>query len=101
MPPLDKVPATNDPTHLLLIGDTKMGKSTYAAQCAIDGFKLIYVDSDNGISALRYEINRVKPAAMSNVMYFRTDHPAEFLKLFMDSGIFRWNLTQDRMFSSG
>ena len=101
MPQLDQVPTEHNPTHLLLIGDTKMGKSTYAAQCALDGFKIIYIDSDNGLSAMMYEINRVNPAAMKNVMYYRTDHPAEFLKLFMESGIFRWNLTQDKMFSSG
>lgn len=102
MPPLDKVPESHDPTHLMLVADTKMGKSTYAAECVLDGFTVIYVDSDNGISALRHRLKQAgKPEAMSRVMYFRTDHPCQFLDELLTKGIFRWNQTQDCTFSSG
>lgn len=100
MPLLSEVPKEYDPTHLLLIGDTKMGKSTYAAQCARDGFHLLYVDSDNGISALRNALG-TDEAAMKRIQYIRTNSPCDFLTEFFDSPVFRWNLTQDKKFSSG
>lgn len=76
--------------HLLLIGDTKAGKSTYAAEAAIDGFHLIYFDSDNGLSALLHTIDKVTDPAQnklikSRVNYFRMTHPKKFFQLFFRS----------------
>jgi hypothetical protein len=84
MSTLDQVPATSDPVHEILIGDSKTGKSTYAAQAAIDGFTLIYVDSDNGISALRNAL-RDYPEAQKRVHYFSVSKPVEFITKFLQS----------------
>lgn len=97
---LDQIPAENDPTHLLLIADTKLGKSTYAAQCAIDGFHLIYIDSDNGISALRHAL-KDHPGSMERVVLIPTNYPSTLIKDLFESSIFRWNRTKDKKFSSG
>lgn len=87
------------PTHLLLIGDTKMGKSTYAAQAALDGFLVIYIDADNGLSALQRMVPKGHEAR-SRILYFGTKKPYTFVDSFLDSGVFRWNLTQDAVYSS-
>lgn len=92
MPTLDQIPAKTDPVHLMLVGDTKSGKSTYAAQAAIDGFTLLYIDADNGISALRHAFVK-HPEAMSRVHYFSTSRPAKLLKGILRSTTkspFRW-----------
>lgn len=88
-----------NPIHLLLIGDSKVGKSTYAAAAAKAGFTLLYLDSDNGISALHHHL-KDDPAALARVHYIRTDRPAAFMLEFVDSSpIFRWNKTQDMKYS--
>lgn len=97
---MDDLPQEANPTHLLLIADTKMGKSTYAAQCAIDGFHLLYIDSDNGVSALDHAL-KDNVEARRRVVTIRTEKPATFLTELMTRGIFRWNRTQDKVFSSG
>lgn len=101
MTTLDMLPQeAPDPIHQLLIADSKLGKSTYAAQAAKDGFTLLYIDSDNGLSALRKHLAGDK-AAMSRVYYIRTSHPAAFLEELINSQkVMRWNLTADTMFSS-
>src|SRR6478736_2250529 len=80
----DDMPATEDPVHLLAIADSKAGKSTYAAQAALDGFKVIYVDSDNGRSALRWVL-KDSPEARKRVFVLPTERPATFLKQFLRS----------------
>ncbi len=98
MATLDMIPAHEDPVHLLLIADSKAGKSTYAAQAAIDGFTLVYIDSDNGISALRNAL-KDKPEAMKRVNYFHTERPVDFLRGFLRSSTnvpFRWVPTMDK-----
>lgn len=97
---LSDIPAELDPTHLLMIGQTKMGKSTYAADAVLAGWPMIYIDSDNGISALRRSLKENKEA-MGRVMYIGTEKPCEFIEGFLNNIVFRWNLTQDREYSSG
>lgn len=90
---LDEVPAGKDPVHLLAIGDSKVGKSVYAAQAAIDGFNVVYIDADNGLSALRYMLEK-HPEAKKRVHYFPTTRPVDFVKGFLRStekAPFRWN----------
>lgn len=100
MQTLDQIPAQWDPTHLLLLGDTKMGKSTYVAQAALDGHTILYVDSDNGISALRRLLgNNVE--AMRRVIYIPTKNPCGFLDGLLTESVFRWNIGEDKKFSSG
>lgn len=99
MPRLDQVPEEYDNAHVLIVGDSKAGKSTYLAQAVLDGFKVILVDSDNGLSALRYALKIARREhLMSNVMYYRTNSPADFILDMFQSSIFRWNMTQDRKF---
>lgn len=96
---LNEIPAELDPTHLLLIGQTKAGKSTYSAQAVLDGWPMVYIDSDNGLSALRRAM-KGNEAAMSRVMYIGTEKPCEFLEGFLDNPVYRWNLTQDREYAA-
>lgn len=86
-------------THLLGVGMTKSGKSTYVAQAVKDGHTVIYIDSDNGISAIKRLIPKGDPAR-ERILYFRTDSPWKFVHELLTAGIFRWNLTKDGVFSS-
>ena len=87
---LNEVKLDQSVVHLLLVGDTKAGKSTYAAEAAIDGFNLIYFDSDNGLSALLHAIDKVADPAKrteikDRVNYFRITHPKKFFQVFFRS----------------
>lgn len=96
---LSDIPATADPVHLLLLGETKLGKSTYVAQMIEDGYFVVYVDADNGISAVRHHL-RNKPHLLQNVLYYKTENPYKFVDGFLSDGMFRWNLTTDAKFAS-
>lgn len=99
MATLDQVEAHSDPIHLLLIADTKVGKSTYAAQAAIDGFTVVYLDADNGISALRNAC-KGNAEALKRIHYFSTSRPMTFLTNFMRSkegATFRWLPKQNKL----
>lgn len=101
MPTLDDMPAQEDPVHLLLIADSKVGKSTYAAQAFIDGFCGIYVDSDNGVSALRNALKN-HPEARKRVHVFNTNRPVDFMKGLLRSTTnypFRWMPELDRQWA--
>lgn len=98
---LDDMPAGEDPVHLLLIADSKAGKSVYAAQAAIDGFNVVYVDSDNGASALRYSL-KDKPEARKRVFYLPTSRPMTFLTNFLRSTVtrpFMWLPDRNQLWS--
>lgn len=84
----DDMPAMDDPVHLLAIADSKAGKSVYAAQAAIDGFNVIYVDADNGASALRFML-KDKPDAKKRVFYLPTSRPMTFLTNFLRSTLIK------------
>lgn len=99
MTKMDQIPATSDPWHLALIAQTKMGKSTYCADAAAVGWPMIYLDSDNGISALRHAL-RDRPEVMSRIFYFRTETPCVFLEKFVSERVFRWNLDADEWFEA-
>lgn len=93
MATLDELPASEDPVHLLLIADTKAGKSTYAAQAALAGFTMVYFDSDNGKSALMNTLQK-DIEAMRRVHYFNIENPKEFWYHFLRSttkASLRWN----------
>jgi hypothetical protein len=97
----DDMPAIDDPVHLLLIADSKAGKSVYAAQAAIDGFNMIYIDSDNGASALRYALEG-KPEAKKRVFYIPTTRPSTFLTNFLRSTLlkpFNWMPDRNQLWS--
>jgi len=84
--------------HLLLIAPTKMGKSTYAAQAVLDGFNVIYVDADNGLSALRHHLRNDR-AAWERVNYFSPRAPLAFVHRLLksnDSNPLVWSPTEDK-----
>lgn len=84
MPTLDETPDGEDPVRLLIVGDSKSGKSTYAAEAAKAGFNVIYGDSDNGLSALKYAL-RDDQAAQKRVHYLGIKHPTNFWRGFLRS----------------
>lgn len=93
MPTLDQLDPTESPVHLLLVAPSKYGKSVYAAQAAIDGFTVIYIDSDNGRSALDYALAKF-PEAKKRVHYLGVTRPQRFLTAFLRSNALKpliWN----------
>jgi len=91
--------STPDPVHLLLIAKSKVGKSTYVAQAAKDGMTVLYLDADNGLSAIRHHL-KDNVAAQKRVHYIPTTHPAAFLTAFLSARrYFEWNLTKDEKYS--
>ena len=88
-----------NPTHLLLVGPSKIGKTDYVADLILDGYTVIYVDADNGLMTLHKRVKN-NPEAMSRVHYLRTTKPYEVcIDLFGGKAMFRWNTTQDKLFS--
>ncbi len=91
MPNIDDLPEGQEPVHLLLIGDSKTGKSTYTIDALVAGFNVVYFDSDNGLSAARYVINQITDPALRAVVkarfhYFQcTKNPDDFLRQFLKS----------------
>jgi len=58
-------------TKLLLIGDSKSGKTGSLASLALKGYKLRILDYDNGLDPLAQVLRRTDPKALENVE-FRT-----------------------------
>lgn len=89
MPILGKDSKVPSAVHLLLIGDSKAGKSTYMAEAAISGFNLIYIDVDNGLSALVARINKEpeseREAILNRINYFAPKNPITFVQHFLKS----------------
>ena len=89
-----------NPTHLLLVGPSKIGKTDFVADMVLDGFTVIYIDADNGLVTL---LKRIKhdAAAMSRVHYVRTGEIFDFLvNFFGPRKVLRWNTTQDKLYTS-
>lgn len=86
-------------THLLLCGPSKTGKTRYIANLVLDGFTVLYVDNDNGLSTLRACLEH-NPAALARVHYIRTADIWSFMSYFFARDRFQWNKTQDRLFSA-
>lgn len=85
-----------NPVHLLLVGESKIGKTDYICDMAEDGFTLLYIDADNGKNTLKKRLKN-NAAALARVHYVRTGQPFEFcINLFYPKKTFhRWNLTRD------
>lgn len=58
-------------TKLLLIGDSKSGKTGSLASLAVKGYRLCILDFDNGLDALAQVVKRDAPKALANIE-FRT-----------------------------
>ena len=94
-----KAEATVNPaTHLLLVGQTKSGKTDYIADCALDGYVLLYVDNDNGLMTLSKRLSN-NEEALRRVHYVKTNDIWNFLTAFFAREKFQWNETQDHYFS--
>ena len=68
MPTLEKH-QSSEFTKLLLIGDSKSGKTGALAPLAVKGYKLRILDFDNGLDALAQIIKRDAPEALKNVEF--------------------------------
>lgn len=89
----------NPATHLLLVAQTKMGKTDYIADAALDGYTLLYIDNDNGLATLSKRLGN-NPEAMSRVHYIKTGNIWEFLTAFFAREKFQWNETRDEYFNA-
>lgn len=95
MPLLSDEGADFAAVHLLLLANTKMGKSRYVAKAILDGYPCIYIDADNGKGTLLEVINGDK-AALGRTLHIPTSKPYEFLREFVTArGTMRWNKTLD------
>lgn len=84
--------------HLLLVGPSKAGKTRYIIELIKDGFEVLYIDNDNGLSTLRRGLLGNKEA-MSRVHYVKTQNIWNFCVYFFARDKFQWNETQDEIFS--
>lgn len=97
MPSIDDIPVVESAVHLLAVADSKMGKSVYTAQAAVDGMQLAYFDNDNGLSAIRYLIDQQpegkRAEIKANLEYYPVLHPSTFyMNLLRSNAIapFNW-----------
>lgn len=85
--------------HVLLIGQTKVGKSRWVAEIARAGFEVLYLDRDNGIGTLLAAL-KDDPAAMKRIHYFTPTDMPTFFESLVTLGIYRYNITKQASFSS-
>lgn len=107
MPVLGEAQATHIPTTLLLLGDTKAGKTDYAMKVAESGYDVLYIDGDVAAPTL----NKLSPEAKNRVFYLPVhdyvdangDYQnlfAEFIVTFTTGGKVLWNDTLGRPFDN-
>lgn len=115
---IEEVKAVESPTQaallkLLLIGDSKAGKTDYAVSVANQGYNVLYFDGDVGIQTINSmaQEGRLTKEALSRIAYFNIgDHPdekgnyvtrfADFWKDFTTASKFVWNDTLAKQFSN-
>lgn len=113
MPLLTDMPDELDPLKLLLIGNTKAGKTDYLLRAAEYGFNVLYIDGDIGARTMRAMLKsgRLSPAAASRIVYLSVadyvndrgqyvSFMADFFVQFCTSGKFVWNDSLQRPFKS-
>jgi len=93
---------------LLLLGDTKAGKTHWAMQAAEAGFNVLYLDGDVAIQTLMDREHGLSQAALDRVTYLNiADHikdgsyepfMAKFFVDFTTQGVVTWNDTKGRLF---
>lgn len=94
---------------LLLIGDTKAGKTDWAMRVAEAGFNVLYLDGDVALQTILDRKRGLSPAALSRVNYINcSDYVdakgnyvpfmAKFFVEFSTSGVLTWNDTKGRLF---
>lgn len=81
------------PRHLLLMGNTKTGKTRYLVEAIRDGYECIYVDADNGLTTIKAALANA-PEALSRLHYFEPGNIEAFIADFLTAGVFRYNETR-------
>lgn len=79
--------------HLLLMGNTKTGKTRYTIEAVRDGYEAIYIDSDNGLSTIQSALANT-PEALQRLHYFSPADVEGFLAELLTAGAFRYNETR-------
>ena len=103
MPRMDQAPDSNRLIKLLLLGDGKIGKTTYAGLAAAAGFNVLYIDGDVGAQSLG-----TLPKAAQERIYLlpvgdtilggsRDSNFYELMKEFTTNIKFSWNDTLGRI----
>lgn len=111
MPTADQISDELDPIKLLLIGNTKAGKTDYLLRAAEAGFNVILLDGDIAARTLRKMVQegRLSKAAAARIFYFSIpDHiddngnyvssMCDFFVKFTTAGKFLWNDSISRPF---
>lgn len=83
--------------HLLLIGESKTGKTDYVAQAVNDGYTCLYVDADNGFATIAGAVN---PEARDRLFYFAPNNPVEFVTNLLTMPLFRYNISLRETFNA-
>jgi len=86
-------------THLLLIGHTKVGKTDYVIQAALDGWTILYIDRDNGLQTI---MDRLKesPEAQARIHYFAPVDILSFVEGLLTKPVLRYNVTRQEIYSA-
>lgn len=113
MPAAHEMTDDHDPLKLLLLGDSKAGKTDFLLRAAELGFNILYINGDVGARTLRKMIQtgRLSHEAAQRIFYMQANdfindrgqyvaQMADFFVKFSTSGKVLWNDTLSRMFSS-
>lgn len=111
MPIANEMSENFSPSRVLVMGDTKAGKTDYIFRAAEAGFTVLYMDGDVGVQCLQAMIRtgRLSKAAASRIVVLKINDyndrngvyvpfMAEFFVKFTTSGKFLWNDSLQRVF---
>ena len=114
MPAADEMPDELDPLKLMLVANSKAGKTDYLLRAAEFGFNVLFIDGDIGARTMRAMLKsgRLSPAAAKRIMYMSVadyindrgqyvSFMADFFVQFSTAGKFMWNDSLQRPFKSG
>lgn len=90
MPTIDEMPDSDTPQHALIVGETKMGKSSWAVEAARDGYELLYLDRDNGLATIKEDLAN-DLAAKKRIHYLAPESMIDFMELFLTMPVMVWN----------
>lgn len=82
--------AVRSSTHMMIIGQTKAGKTRYVVEAVKDGYHVVYVDTDNGLRTIQQELEGDQEA-LSRVHYFRPNNISTFLEKLFIQGEFEYD----------
>lgn len=84
--------------HLLVVADSKAGKTHWIIQAAKDGYELLYIDNDNGYETIQ-RVLADDPEAMGRIHYFSPTDPLAFLTDLFTTPSVRYNETLNEAYS--